>query len=121
MHLRAMTLDPARFPVCDRYPFNLPFLRNTPTLAFTEAVTFFTGENGSGKSTLLRAVAQRCGIHHWRDNNFIRRDNNPYGEMLSNCIEPEWTDGPVPGSFFASDTFRHFAELLDEWAAADPG
>jgi predicted ATPase len=27
----------------------------------------------------------------------------------------------VPGSFFASEIFRNFAESLDEWAAADPG
>ena len=33
----------------------------------------------------------------------------------------EWTDGKVPGSFFGSDIFTHFAQILDEWAAADPG
>jgi predicted ATPase len=33
----------------------------------------------------------------------------------------EWQNGRVPGSFFGSQIFRHFAELLDEWAAADKG
>jgi len=33
----------------------------------------------------------------------------------------EWVDGPVPGSFFASDMFRDFAQILDEWASTDPG
>jgi len=27
----------------------------------------------------------------------------------------------VPGSFFGSDIFHHFTQILDEWAAADPG
>jgi predicted ATPase len=27
----------------------------------------------------------------------------------------------VPGTLFASEIFKHFAVLLDEWASADPG
>ena len=27
----------------------------------------------------------------------------------------------VPGSFFGSDIFRDFTNILDEWAASDPG
>jgi predicted ATPase len=30
-------------------------------------------------------------------------------------------DGKVPGSFFASEIFRHFAEALDQWGRADSG
>ena len=33
----------------------------------------------------------------------------------------EWTNGRVPGSFFASEIFQNFAQLLDEWATTDPG
>jgi predicted ATPase len=33
----------------------------------------------------------------------------------------EWAGERVPGSFFGADTARHFAYLLDEWAADDPG
>jgi predicted ATPase len=35
-------------------------------------------------------------------------------------LDIEWNDGKVPGSFFGSETFRDFAQYLDEWAAADP-
>jgi len=121
MHLRSVTLFPGRFPVRDRYPFNLALFQNTPAIQFRAAVTFFVGENGSGKSTLLRAIAKRCGIHHWSDGGFVRHDNNPYAERLCDCIEAGWTEQPVPGSLFTSDTFRHFAELLDVWASTDPG
>ena len=27
----------------------------------------------------------------------------------------------MPGSFFGSDIFHHFTQILDEWASADPG
>jgi predicted ATPase len=36
-------------------------------------------------------------------------------------LEVHWVNGVVPGSFFAGQFFSHFAELLDSWAAADPG
>jgi predicted ATPase len=84
-------------------------------------VTFFVGENGTGKSTLLEALAVRCGIHIWRGLERSRYEINPYERELYKYITVEWTDGFVPGSFFASEIFRNFAESLDEWAAADPG
>ena len=37
------------------------------------------------------------------------------------ALDAEWADGQVPGSFFGSDIFRHFAQMLDDWASADPG
>ncbi|MCK5272512.1 MAG: AAA family ATPase, partial [Sedimentisphaerales bacterium] len=36
-------------------------------------------------------------------------------------ITIDWADGKVPGSFFASQIFHHFSQILDEWAASDPG
>jgi predicted ATPase len=83
-------------------------------------VTFFIGENGTGKSTLLEALAHRCGIHIWRDIGRTHFEINPYEEDLCKFIAVEWADGPVPGSYFASAIFQHFAQSLDEWAKADP-
>ena len=36
-------------------------------------------------------------------------------------MEVEWTENTVPGSFFASDIFKNFAQIVDEWATMDPG
>jgi predicted ATPase len=88
---------------------------------FETPVTLFVGENGSGKSTLLTALAKACGIHIWRDQAKLKPDYNPYEEKLSEFIAVEWENGRVPGSFFGSQIFHHFAQLLDEWAAADRG
>tara|TARA_R110002167_G_scaffold16688_7_gene64840 strand:- start:287 stop:1018 length:732 start_codon:yes stop_codon:yes gene_type:complete len=47
----------------DVYPFNLPVVRTTDTLAFHPRVTFIVGENGSGKSTLIEALAIAWGFN----------------------------------------------------------
>ena len=46
---------------------------------------------------------------------------NPFEDKLFLYLEVDWTDGPVPGSFFSSQIFRNFAQLVDEWEACNPG
>jgi predicted ATPase len=46
----------------DRYPFNIPAVRDLTTLSFHPDVTFFVGENGAGKSTMLEAIAVAMGL-----------------------------------------------------------
>jgi len=120
MHLKKITLLADQYPTEARYPFNQEILRRTRSLEFRSPVIFFVGENGSGKSTLLEAIAQRCGIHIWKDRERFSYENNPYEDHLYQFIQVEWTDGAVAGSFFSSELFHHFAQSLDEWAVADP-
>jgi predicted ATPase len=103
------------------YPFNLDVFNVTRRLVFMSEVTFFVGENGTGKSTLLKAIALKCNIHIWRGLNRTRYENNPYEEALHRYIDINWSDGAVAGAFFASEIFRNFAQILDEWASLDPG
>jgi predicted ATPase len=121
VHLLDMRIDGSRFPTHEAYPFNLPIVRATAALPLAARVTFFTGENGSGKSTFLRGLAQRCGIHIWETGDRSRAQRNPFTERLGECIDLRWRNGPVPGSFFAAESFRNFAELVDAWAESDPG
>jgi predicted ATPase len=121
MHLKKITFLPEKYPACQSYPFNLPLFHKTRQITLDTAVTMFAGENGTGKSTLLEALAAACNIHIWRNSERTRPDYNPFEGMLHKYISVEWTNGRVPGSFFGSNIFQHFAELLDEWAAADRG
>lgn len=121
MHLTRIAIDVRRSPAPERYPFRLRVLRATGRIDLQSPVSFFVGENGSGKSTLLRAVARRCGIHIWKPDDWTRVDSNPYETRLHEFIAVQWCDGPVPGSYFDAEIARHFAEYLDEWAAADRG
>jgi predicted ATPase len=121
MHVKSIVLHADRFPRDDVYPFNLSNFKRTKTITLEKPVTFFIGENGTGKSTLLRAIAYRCGIHIWEPEGGIRHVRNPYEEELYRFVSVEWTDGMVPGSFFASEIFQNFSRYLDEWAAVSPG
>lgn len=121
MHLKRVTLHPSKYPIKDHYPFNVPVFQQTKSIAFNTPVTLFVGENGSGKSTLLQAISHVCGIHIWRESERSRFNHNPYENKFSDYLTIEWTDGKVPGSFFGSDIFHHFTQILDEWAVADPG
>jgi len=121
MHLASVTLHPAKYPTREFYPFNLPAFHEAERIPFGRPVTLFVGENGSGKSTLLQAIAHACGIHIWRETERRRFVPNPYEGALGDFLSVEWTNGKVPGSFFGSDVFNHFRQILDEWAAADPG
>ncbi len=121
MHLKGVALHAQNYPCADHYPFSLPVFRQTERVAFSTPVTLFVGENGTGKSTLLVALALACGIHIWRDAETWRFEHNPYEHRLCEHISAEWVDGPVPGSFFGSATFQEFAQILEEWAVADPG
>jgi predicted ATPase len=121
MHLKEVAFHSLKYPKKDCYPFNLQLFRETERLIFDSPVTCFVGENGTGKSTLLEALAAACNIHIWRDTQRSRPDYNPYEDKFYQYISVEWANGRVPGSFFGSKNFQYFAELLDEWAAADRG
>jgi len=121
MHLKEVTFHSGKYPARDCYPFNLPLFHETKQITFDSPVTLFAGENGTGKSTLLEALAAACNIHIWRNMATSRPDCNPYEDKFHRYISVAWSNGRVPGSFFGSRVFQHFAELLDEWAAADRG
>ncbi|OPL16022.1 MAG: AAA family ATPase [delta proteobacterium ML8_D] len=121
MHIKRVNLYPEKFPTTEHYPFSLKIFQETEGLSFDSPVTFFVGENGTGKSTLLEAITHKCGIYIWGCIERKRMKVNLYEQRLYEAIEVEWNDGPVHGSFFASQVFRNFAQILDEWAASDPG
>lgn len=120
-HLQEVRIEAENFPATDQYPFNLELFSATEKIRFASPVTFFIGENGTGKSTLLQALSRACRIHIWEGEQRVRLHGNPFEKLLHTCLRVQWTHGPVPGSYFASETFRHFSQMLDEWAVTDPG
>jgi predicted ATPase len=119
MYLNEIEIHRNKFPTTEYYPFNLALLQHTDRLKFTVPVVFFMGENGTGKSTLLKAISTKCGIHIWEGLERTRYQYNPYENDFCRAVSVTWADGPVPGSYFASQIFRNFAQLLDEWASLD--
>lgn len=121
MHLKEVRILPEKFPTHECYPFNLEIFSRPLTVDVHCPVTFFVGDNGAGKSTLLQSISHRCSIYIWHGQRRSRFQYNPYEEQFYRAVEVEWTQDPVPGSFFASEIFKNFAQILDEWATMDPG
>ena len=122
MHLKSVTLNPKLYPTTEHYPFNLELFQKSQKITFESPVTFFVGENGSGKSTLLEAITRKCGIYIWQGMHRPRFNASPYEKSLFKTIAIEWNDGKkVSGSFFGSQIFNNFAQMLDEWLTMDPG
>lgn len=61
-YLRKIELSRDRIESFEKYPFNIPAIKNLQELDFHEDVTFIIGENGSGKSTLIEAIALSMGF-----------------------------------------------------------
>jgi predicted ATPase len=118
MFLNKLNIDRNKFPTNDFYPFNLEIFQKTSSIEFKSDVTFFAGENGSGKSTLLSAIARKWDIHIWCQNEYSPLVNNKYSDLLYTCLKLEKSEN-VPGAFFAAQSFKKYAELIDEWAKTD--
>lgn len=121
MHLVRVRIHSDRFPTQKLYPFNVPTMGHSTELTFRKPVVFFLGENGSGKSTLLDAIARKCGIHIWDKPRRHVAHHNPFETKLKNYVSITWTNGGVPGSLFRAETFRDFADFIDDVALCDPG
>jgi predicted ATPase len=121
MYLTKVRINSDGFPTRRFYPFNIPAIRQPVELTFRRPVTFFVGENGSGKSTLLDAIARKCGIHIWDKPRRHLAHNNPYETRLANHVTTTWANGRITGSLFRAETFRDWADFLDDVALCDPG
>lgn len=121
MHITKVRVNSEDYPTKRCYPFNIPVLGETFELTFRRPVVFFVGENGSGKSTLLEAITRKCGIHIWDKPKRHIVHNNPYETRLADHVTVTWANGCVPGSLFRAETFREFADFLDDVALCDPG
>ena len=121
VYLRSVSIQSDRFPDRRHFPFNVAALGERQELVLHSPVVLFSGENGSGKSTLLDAIARRCGIAIWDKPRRHQSHNNPFEADLHKYLSIEWAAGSVKGSLFRAETFREFADFLDDVALSDPG
>lgn len=121
MYLESFLIDTNKYPTQDCYPFNLSVFKEHLKIRLLSPVTFFIGENGTGKSTLLQALARRCNIFIWENNERRHYNYNRYETQLHRALNIQWSKYSVPGSYFGSQIFHDFTQRLDEWAVANPG
>lgn len=120
MYLTAITIDSSKFPVHDRFPFNIRAINESPCIELSSRVTFFTGENGTGKSALLDAIARRSGFLPWGGSKIHRVHHNPYETHLANHLLLDFKTPRPYGFHFRAEAFFNFASSLDDILAVDP-
>ena len=123
--LRGVEIRGDEFPMVDAYPFNVGCLRHRQVLTFDQSVSFFVGENGCGKSTLLEAIARRCGLHIWAEPkrhapHRVAGPGHGHGSLRDH-LGIDVARRPMHGGVFSSETFRDWAEFLDDVSTVDPG
>jgi predicted ATPase len=118
MFLKNITINQSKFPTTDFYPYNLKVFQETTNIDFSSKVTFFAGENGSGKSTFLSAIARKCNIYMWCQNEYSPLVFNKYSDTLHQTLDIRFSE-IVQGAFFSAQSFKRYAELIDEWAKTD--
>jgi predicted ATPase len=104
----------------DRYPFNLPIVRNLKTLEFSKSVTYIVGENGSGKSTLLEAIANLLRLNAEggsKNFNFRTKETHSslYEELRAVRVDLSYRNA----FFFRAESFYNVASEVDRIAEDD--
>ena len=101
----------------DAYPFNLPVVRRTDSIAFHPRVTFIVGENGSGKSTLIEALAIAWGFNPEggsRDHRFSTHDSHSALHRFIRPVRNTMDPRPHDGFFLRAESFFNVATYLEK-------
>ncbi len=106
-----------------RYPLDLPALRNVESLALDPRMTIFVGENGSGKSTLVEGLAVAAGFNAEGGSvnfNFHTQGHTP--ELATHLRLVRNPTRPRNGFFLRAESFFNVAseiERLDDEPGLD--
>ena len=95
------------------YPFTVPAVRATRSIAFRAPVTCFVGENGSGKSTWLEAIAAAAGLPAVGSDDLAADATLAGARALARCVKLTWRGARASRGFFlrAEDFFGYTKRL----------
>ncbi|HYO56469.1 AAA family ATPase [Archangium sp.] len=113
--IRTVTLLREQVPDFNRYPFNLPVVRDLDSLELHPRVTFFAGENGSGKSTLLEAIAAAAGFNPeggTRSFNFATRSSESELHRFLRLVRGYRR--PRTGFFLRAESYFNVGTVLEQ-------
>jgi len=100
---------------CETHPFNIPSVRDLPTIDFHPNVTFFVGENGSGKSTVLEALALALGFGPEGGTKNVQFQTTRSVSSLHDALRlSRGPSKPSDGYFLRAESFFNVATYMDE-------
>jgi predicted ATPase len=108
----------------ERYPFNLPALKDFEKIDLHPRLTFLVGENGSGKSTLLEAIAVALGFNpEGGTRNFSFSTRPSHSDLADFLRLAQGSKRPRDGFFLRAESFFNVAteiERMDAEPSAAP-
>ncbi|WP_274653279.1 AAA family ATPase [Paenibacillus humicola] len=114
-YLRSVQLLRDEVPGFDRYPFNLPPIRELDKLPLHPKVTYIVGENGMGKSTLLEAIAIAWGFNAEGGSlNFSFSTYASHSELHRYLRLARGAYKPRDGFFFRAESYYNLASNIEE-------
>jgi len=105
----------------DRYPFDIPAVRDIETIQFHPNVTFLVGENGSGKSTVLEALAKSLGFGAEGGTRGVRHETTESVSSLHEVLRvARGVPFPRDAYFLRAESFFNVATYMDDIPEAWP-
>jgi predicted ATPase len=95
-----------------RFPFNVPIIKNLPTLEFTAPVTFLVGENGSGKSTFLEALASAANSIAVGSDELERDSTLDSVRKLGKALKLVWHKRTRKGFFLRAEDYFGYTRRI---------
>lgn len=113
--LNKIVLRRDRIENFEKYPFNIPAVREFHELVLNPQVTFFVGENGSGKSTLIEAIAVSSGFNaEGGSRNFNFSTCHTESCLSDYLLVIRGIRHPHDGYFLRAESFYNVATNIEE-------
>jgi len=114
-YIQSLELLKDRIDTFEKYPFNLPVVKNLSRIDFHKNVTFILWENWTGKSTLIEALA----VAYWFNpeggsKNFNFSTKNTHSELSRKIRLSKWILLPKDNYFLRAESFYNLASNIDK-------
>ena len=114
LYLKSVTYKKEQEVETNKYPYNIPIVKDLKKLKFTKRVTFLVGENGIGKSTFIEALAIKLGLNaEGGTENFDFSTRNTHSDLYK-YLELELSEErPKTKFFLRAERFYNFASEVE--------
>lgn len=114
-YLKRIDLKQENISSYDRFPLNLPVIKNFRQIVFHPNVTYIVGENGMGKSTLLEAIAIGLGFNPEGGTlNFNFSSYDSHSDLHEYIRLAKGPYRPKDSFFFRAESYYNLATNIEE-------
>lgn len=119
LFIRKISLDRSKIENFDKYPFNIPVVKEFNEINLTSPVTFLVGENGIGKSTFIEAIAVSLGLpSEGGTENFMFETKNTTS-ILNKYLDIPKYGKPKTKFFLRAESFYNFSSEVERLVQED--